>query len=282
MTGAKVKRGVFFAIAGATGVFMIAVLGFGLAFPVLAWFPDGLVLALFSDVEPDALAHRLHELTIGLFSWVLLLGVVLQLHRPEQRVAPLLGAVAIPVVLSVLEIVNGNFVLVDTAPLLFPLLLIGLLHPGKKGLVRPGRFHRVLAVLTAVAAVPWVVFAVGQAGLQQLSVAGDAHAEAGHWGLMAGFAILVLMWGLIGASNLPGRRITGFVAALASLCYGLHSLIFPDGASAAGVGWAIAAIAWGAAYGATTWRREGVDELPARRDYQGADGGTRRGGPVHL
>lgn len=255
MTGSKVKRVFFYGAAGVTGAFMAAQLGFGLAFPVLAWFPDSMLLSLFTDIEPGALAHRLHELTIGLLSWVLLLGVVLQLHKPERKVAPFLQAAAIPVVLSVVEVVNGNFVIADTAPLLLPLLLIGLLHPRAKDLVRPGPLHPALTALTAVAAVPWVVFAVGQARLQQLTAAGDVHAEAGHWGLMAGFAILVLIGGLIGASSLPGWRFSGFVVAVFSVFYGLHSLIFPEGASAAPAVWAIAATVWGAAYGAATLRR---------------------------
>lgn len=265
MTGSKVKKGVFYAATAITGVVMTAVLGLGLVFPVLVWFPDAMVLALFSDIEPAALAHRLHELTIGVFSWVLLLGVVLQLHRPERKVAPLLGAAAIPVVLSTVEAVNGNFDIAETAPLLFPLLLLGVLHPRAKALVRPGRLHTALAVLTAVAAVPWAVFAVGQARLQQLAVAGDVHAEAGHWGLMTGFAILVLIWALIGASNLPGWRIAGFAAAVSSLFYGFHSLVFPQGASAAPLGWAMAAIAWAAVYAVAAWRRERVGELPVPR-----------------
>lgn len=262
MNGPKVKRGVFFGVTGLTGAWLTAMLGFGLAFPLLAWLPDETLFDLMDDVDPAALTHRLHELIVGVFSWALLLGVALQLHKPERKVAPLLAALAVPVVLSVVEIFNGNFVIADTLPLLVPILAVGLLHPTRRDLLRVGHFEPTLAGLTALASVPWVVFALAQARLQRVDVTGDVHAEAGHWGLMAGFGILVLVWGLIGASDRPGWRITGFMAALSSMLYGLHSLLFSDVASSASAGWAIAAIIWGVIYGLAASRRERVGESP--------------------
>lgn len=262
MNGSKLKRGVFFGVTGLTGALLVAMLGLGLAFPLLAWFPADTLFSLMDDIDPAALTHRLHELTVGVFSWAVVLGMVLQLHKPERKVAPLLAALAVPVVLSVVEIFNGNFVLADTLPLLVPILAVGVLHPTRRELARVGRFDPTLAGLTALASVPWVVFALGQTRLQRVGVTGDVHAEAGHWGLMAAFGILVLVWGLIGASDRPGWRITGFMAALSSMLFGLHSLLFSEAASSASPGWAIAAIIWGAVYGGAASRRERAGEAP--------------------
>lgn len=263
MTGSKVKRRVFYGVTSLTAVFLTVMLGFGLVFPVLAWFPESMLFDLMDEIEPGALTHRLHELTVGILSWALVLAVFLQFHKPERKVAPLLQALAVPMVLTVVEVVNGNFVVAETAPLLTPILLVGLLHPRARDLVRLGRLDTRLAGLTALAAVPWIVFALGQSRLQRLDVAGDVHAEAGHWGLMAGFAIVVLAWGLIGASDRPGWRIPAFSTALSSVLYGIHSLVFSQVASTASVGWALAAIVWGSVYGVTAWRRATVDEIPA-------------------
>lgn len=263
MKGSNVKRGAFLGVTGLTGAWLLVMLGFGLAFPVLAWFPDDMLFSLMDDIDPAALAHRLHELTVGVFSWALLLGVVLQLHKPERKVAPYLAALAVPVVLSVVEFSNGNFVLADTLPLLLPILVVGLLHPTKSELVRVGHFDPTLTGLTALAAVPWAAFALGQARLQRVDVAGDIHAEVGHWGLMAGLGILVLVWGLIGASDRPGWPITGSMAALSSVLYGLHSLLFSGVASAASPGWATAAVLWGVTYGAAVVRRSRMDDRAA-------------------
>lgn len=265
MTGSKVRKRAFYGVAGLTAALLIVMLGFGLSFPVLAWLPDSTLFALMDDIEPDALAHRLHELTVGIFSWVLLLSVAVQFRKPERRVAPLLQGLSIPVVLSVVEMVNGNFVLVETVPLLLPLLVLAVLHPAAGELIRSGRFDARLTGLTALAAVPWSVFAVGQAGLQQLNITGDTHAEAGHWGLVSGFAILLIVWGLIGASDRSGWRITALVTAVSSVFYGAHSLLFQESASALSVGWATAAIAWGAVYGAAAWRRERGGEVSEPR-----------------
>lgn len=268
MTGSKVRKRAFYGMAGVATALLIVMLGVGLSFPVLAWLPDSTLFALMDDIDPDALAHRLHELTVGIFSWVLLLSVALQFRKPERRVAPLLQGLSIPVVLSVVEMVNGNFVLVETLPLLLPLLALAVLHPAAGELIRPGRFDASLGGLTALAAVPWTVFAVGQARLQQLNITGDTHAEAGHWGLVAGFAILLVVWGLIGASDRPGWRITALITALSSVFYGAHSLLFPASGSAASVEWAMAAIAWGAVYGVAAWRRERVGEVSERSPGQ--------------
>lgn len=265
VTGSKVRRRTFYGMAGLTTALLIVMLGFGLSFPVLAWLPDSTLFALMDDIEPDALAHRLHELVVGVFSWVLLLSVALQFRKPERKVAPLLQGLSIPVVLSVVEMVNGNFVLVETLPLLLPLLVLAVLHPAAGELIRPGRFDARLAGLTALAAVPWALFAVGQAGLQQLNITGDTHAEAGHWGLVSGFAVLLVVWGLIGASDRPGWRITALITAVSSVFYGAHSLLFPESASAAPIGWATAVIAWGAVYGVAAWRRERVGDVSEPR-----------------
>lgn len=266
MSSSKVKKGLFYGAVGLTAVLLVVLFGPGLAFPVLGFLPDETLFSLMNDVDAAALSHRLHELTAGIFSWAVLLGVLVQFRKPERKVAPLLAALAVPVVWGIVEAINGNLVISDTALLLIPLLAVALLHPRARDFLRVGRIDKRLAGLTALAAVPWAMFAVSQAQLQQGDVTGDAHAEAGHWGLMAGFALLVLVWGMIGASDRPGWRITGFMAAVASVLYGLQSLLFPEVASAAPVGLALAATAWGVIYGAVAWRRGRVDEPAAESE----------------
>ncbi len=101
--------------------------------------------------------------------------------------------------------------------------------------------------LTAVAAAAWIPFAYRQAQLQQLATTGDAHAEMEHWNRMAVFALLVIIWALIGSSDRSGWRLTAWIAGLSSMWYGFQSLLFPA-ASAASLPWALAATGWGIAY----------------------------------
>jgi hypothetical protein len=71
---------------------------------------------------------------------------------------------------------------------------------------------------------------------------------------MAVLAILIIVWGLIGASDRPGWRLVAWVAGLASAWYGFQSLLFPA-ASAAPLPWAVAAIIWAVVYVIVAERR---------------------------
>ena len=68
-------------------------------------------------------------------------------------------------------------------------------------------------------------------------------------------ALLILLWGLIGATDKPGWAFPASAAALASACLGLQSLMFPDVLSGLEPLWAGAAVAWCIAYGAAAWYR---------------------------
>ena len=60
---------------------------------------------------------------------------------------------------------------------------------------------------------------------------------------------VVVVWcGIIGSSDQAGWRLPAWIAGLASIDYGLHSLVFPDVASAAPGFWAVAAIGWGVSF----------------------------------
>lgn len=72
---------------------------------------------------------------------------------------------------------------------------------------------------------------------------------------MASFALLVLLWGLIGASDRPGWRLVAWAAGLATAIYGMQSLLFPTVASTASAPWAVAAVVWTVAYLVVAERR---------------------------
>ena len=101
-----------------------------------------------------------------------------------------------------------------------------------------------------------------------MNMPGDEHAELSHWSTMAVFASLVLLWALVGSTDRTGWRITAWLAGASAVIYGVGSLAFPNVASAADAGWAVAAIAWGVVFVGLTERRArsqraGVSRSPA-------------------
>jgi hypothetical protein len=194
---------------------------------------------------------------VGIVAWALVVAVLVQLRKPQKRVAAMLLAVAVVLAGTVVYGLSGSLAdwLLEEITLLVPVLLMASLHPRAGDLVRRPRLDRNMAGLVAVAAVPWSVFAFAQAQLQWRNVAGDPHAEMEHWATSALMAIVIVLAGLIGSTNHTGWRLPAWVAALASIDYGLHSLVFPEAASAASTMWAVAAIVWGCTYAVTIVQR---------------------------
>lgn len=257
--GSKTRRVAFRVLAALTSLWVLALMVFALTEVVFMWLPRDTLLSVGQtlDLGDIELAHRAHFMSLGVVAWALLLGVAVQLRRPARREAPMLHALAVVVGAAVVFALHGTFGewLTQELTLLVPLVLLALLHPRARQLVRRPTWNRAMTALAAVAAVPWLFFAVTQAQLQWRNVAGDAHADMEHWAAVALLALLVVACGFIGATNHTGWRLTAWIAAIASLNYGLHSLIYPEPASAASTLWAVAATAWGIAYAATIIHR---------------------------
>ncbi len=213
---------------------------------VINWLPTPAFLAVRTDLGPDDVVHRLHSTVVAVTFAGMVLGVLVQLYRPRERLAPLLMALAVPPAVAVGEILTGSYTVMGTGVPFVLLLLIGLLHPEARQLGRPRIASRLMAGLVAVAAVPAVLLAIRQVELYRLDPAGDQ--DIGHWSIVAGFPLLVAAWGLVGATDRSGWRLTAWVTGAAVVAFGLQSLLFPGVLS--GVPWygAAAVLAWGAAY----------------------------------
>jgi len=237
---------------GVTLLFVIALMEV-----VFMWLPDSVVVSVFDDVTTADLVHRGHFNSIGLVAWALVLALVVQLRKPAERTASMLLAVAIVLAGAGVYGLSGSLTdwLLEELTLLVPVLLLAWLHPRAGDLLRRPSLDRNMAGLVAVAAIPWAVFAVTQLQLQWRDMAGDTHAEMEHWATAALMAVMVVMAGLIGSTDRAGWRLPAWIAVLASIDYGLHSLAFPDAASSAPPLWAAAAIFWGCAYAVAILQR---------------------------
>ena len=244
------RRIAFRTLAWLTSLEVLLLFGIPLLEVGFMWLPDATVVATFDDVGVADLVHRGHFNNIGIVAWALVPAILVQLRRPEERVAAMLQAVGIVLAGTVLYGLSGSLRdwLLEELTLLVPILLLAVLHPRARDLVRRPRLDRTMAALVALAAAPWLAFAASQAQLQWRDAVGDPHAAMEHWATSALMAVLIVLAGLIGSTDHAGWRLPAWVAALASIDHGMHSLAFPDVPSNASTSWAVAAVVWGCAY----------------------------------
>lgn len=103
-----------------------------------------------------------------------------------------------------------------------------------------------MLILVAIAAVPLVLFSSTNIGIQGAIT--DRHSAAGHYGFMAAFSFTVTGVSLLAALRPDGWRLTAWIAGLLPALPGLASLLYADATSSLSLGWAVAAIVWGALF----------------------------------
>lgn len=106
-----------------------------------------------------------------------------------------------------------------------------------------------------VGAIPWAVYALAQARLQLANAPSDPHAGLEHWGMSFLMAAGIMICAMVGASDHDGWQLPAWTAALVSILFGVHSLVFPGLASGLPTPWASAAVVWGVVYAAALVRR---------------------------
>ena len=224
----------------AFGAVVLATVGFA-AFALGELF-SLLVVGWTASVGAELGIHRLHVMVIALTILTTLLGVFVQVYRPTRQVASMLGALVGIVLAAVLTIGVGES-LGSIVPFLILIGLATVLHPAGRQLLDRGRsYSPAMLALIGVAAVPMLAFAVDQVGLQLGS--GDSHAAAGHYTVMAQFALVPLVYGTLAAVGMRGWRVAAWVAALPVGYYGLLSVSFTAQASSTGVVWGTGAVLW--------------------------------------
>lgn len=254
----KARRRTFSVVAVFVALWLLVLHVFGLLEVVLMWLPTDTLASMLPETAAEIDAHRFHFMAIGVVSWALALAMLVQVRKPERRVAPLMLLVVMAVsalVLFGLSGTVGEWLIEEVVMLALPVGLVVLLHPSRGRLLeRPG-LDRLMAVLAAVATVPWLAFVIDNAGSQWDDAAGDPHAAPEHWGIAALAGVIVVVAAWLGASRHPGWRLTAWIAVGASLLLGMNSAAFPDTASSLSMFWAVAASVWAIGFAAATVRR---------------------------
>jgi hypothetical protein len=203
--------------------------------------------------------HRIHDLTFGFLFIPAIVGILAQFRRPLGNVAgqvmALIPTAALLIVLLVTSLAGNTRVLQPPWVTVGATALIAMgLHPAGRDFFRSFRVsgaNRVMVTLVVVAAVPLLLYAVTNIGLQVSGA--DDHAAAGHYGFMAAFSFTIIGTGLLASLRADGWRLTAWVAGLLPALLGLVSLIYPVSSSLSPP-WALAAIAWGVGFVLTAER----------------------------
>jgi len=261
--GGKARRIGFLVAIALASLFVLVALLF--AYPLIAvnWLPRDLWLVVRADrFHPDLAAgdevHRLHSLALGVIAWGMLLGIVLQAHRPERKIAPLLASLAVPIAMAVSEMMAGTYTVGGTAPFIVLILIVVMLHPAARDILRLPGWNLPMLGLAVAAALPWMIYATRMGRAAHIAEPGF---EVGHITFMSALALLAVLWGTIGASNRAGWQYATGAAMVATAAIGLQSVIFPDALSGLSLPWAVAALAWCAAYGAAAILRTRASKL---------------------
>ena len=211
------------------------------------------ILTAFGDLADGAGAtHEIHFFAQGVFAWAILAAVAAQLRRPAAQVgaawvygagtvlafAMFLAFADLPA--EVVPIVVGAIVIAAAAFVAHPSSWRARFAP----VAAPSR---ALLVLVALAAVPLVIYAVGQLDVHAGSGPHDEHYEFGHWVVMAVYALLAPLVGVIAAAKVPGWRFPLWVTGLMVAALGVGSLGI-SAVSQLSTPWALAAILWGATF----------------------------------
>lgn len=219
----------------------------------------GLFTIAFGIVNPAQEVHAVHNAVVASLLLVLSAPPVIAIARsPADVLRPLviLGGVAIAGI--------GTMVAALTLdPFTLPfVVLIGVLWaivPSRNGAIPVvGRPSPIMLALIAIAAVPLLNYALGQAELQRTDHASE-HAAFFHWVETAFYAVAIMLLGLLGALWPRFFRMATWCAGVALAILGAASVVFGQHASAIGAPWSWAALVGGVAFVA-------VGEWEARRE----------------
>ncbi len=214
-----------------------------LGFPVTAFggFPVG-----------EGATHEIHWFAQGVFAWTIVAAVAVQLRRPAEQIgaAWVYGVgtiVAFAMVLGLADLPAEVVPIVAAATVIAGIAFVA--HPSTwrakfTSVAPPSRW---LFALVAVAAIPLVLYAIGQLDIHTSSGPHDEHYEFGHWVVMAVYALLVPLFGAVAAWKVSGWRFPLWVAGLMSIALGIGSLGI-TAVSQLSTLWSLLAIGWGIAF----------------------------------
>jgi MFS family permease len=217
---------------------------------VIAWIMAvsalgfGLFTIVFGIISPAQEIHAIHNVVVATLLIVLSAPPALVVARaPDRSIRALviLGVVSIASLATMaLSLTLDPF----TLPFALWVGVLWVLVPSREGATPDGRPSWIMLGAVAVAAVPLVIYALGQAELQRTDSSSE-HAAFFHWVETSFYAIAILMLGLLAALRPGAFRTAGWMAGMALALLGAASLLLGSYASAIEAPWSWAALVGG-------------------------------------
>lgn len=235
---------------------------------VMAWIMAasavafGLFTVVFGIVSPEQEIHAIHNVVVASLLIVLSAPPAIVVARAPGRSITALVILAAVAIASIATMALSLTLDPFTLPFAILVGALWLLAPRREGAMPGGRPSLIMLGLLAAAAVPLVVYALGQAELQRTD-SSSQHAAFFHWVETSFYAIAVVLVGLLAALRPVAFRMAGWMAGLALALLGGGSLLLAEYASALESPWGWAALVGGIAFVA-------VGEWEARREASSA------------
>lgn len=192
--------------------------------------------------------HHLHDIGVATMLWLMTLGIIVQVRRPERQVGAMQQVLLVILTLTGLTALSRPDTLVGPLALAFGLVFAGAaLHPARADVARVRlRADPFMAALAVLAAGPLLAYARGQLRLDHSGVPIAAH--GGHWTAMAALAVSIVVLALLAATRPRGWRVPVWSAGGAAFLFGTASAVLPRLASSMGPTWGALTAAWGVAF----------------------------------
>jgi hypothetical protein len=221
-------------------------------FPLLAWFSDDFLNEFYAsglDFDGPFAPHTVHFLAIATVQWSFMIGLLLQLRNPLNKVAPMWQVTG---GLSVAALTWPFIEISHIPPPVFAIfihaLIAGLLHPAGIFRMRPRIGSKSMAVRWALAVAPLLVLFTRQLRLQANGVDADPHWQGLHYQFVAEYSLLLILVLGLGTSSLPGWRYSVWTGTILLGVLGTGFLTHPNQVSSQGESWGLAMIGFAAAW----------------------------------
>lgn len=220
---------------------------------VIAWIMAasavafGMFTIAFGIVSPAQEIHAVHNAVVASLLIVLSAPPAIAVARAPDRSIGWLVILAALAIASLATMALSLTLDPFTLPFAAMVGVLWALVPSRAGAVPAGRPSLIMLAMVALAAVPLVIYALGQAELQRTDDSSE-HAAFFHWVETAFDAIAILLVGLLGAVRPRAYRMATWMSGFALVILGVASVVLGRYASALPEPWGWAAVVGGLAF----------------------------------